>query len=692
MKTVQDHKNEVNVRAIFLRFAVGLFLGITVMIPMKSSSAVKTDLPAKALAHTSRQYNVPENRLALINSISFANKLYRANVLDKETGEIYVVSLRPFGELVNEQEVENLIETERQKAFVGKVQSNLKRRTELDPGGISKVAIWISTPEAPRETWREAINAGRSEDVLNEGRRFHAAAIAPVIQFLAARSISVRRDFPLAPIVVVEIPNYLVPELESLPQVAQILPYSTPQPDLNTSIKTIKADSVWAAGYTGAGVKVAVVESSDPTIFPGSAIPGNNPYLGPISLSAYYAQASLQYGFHAAYVAGVIGSTNPTYKGVSHGVQRPSDLLSGNGTDPGSQGLLAATDWAVNVGANIINQSWGNHPDVLCEFVPLGQGLCPSDDFNDGASDTVCCWQPGLANSIDVSVFAKHDDYLVSTYLVTITCSSGNDPSFPVKSPANGYNVIGTGSFDHNKTKSWSDDSISAFMSYINPRSQNNDREKPDVAAPGHVYSTTNGVSGSASDPWIYNTAFPPHAGTSFAAPHVAGTAALLMQAKPTLKTTPEEVKAVLMASAIHNIEGNSRLSNYDGAGGLEARAAFDTVMNGWSSWSPKGFFGQTSKSVTFNVTAGQKIRFAISWLSDFNPNTGSDTIQNLNLSVKNPSGSVVATSASFDNNFEIVEFTASVSGTYTAVISIAGAGPFDGGPIQRFGWAYYRQ
>lgn len=158
------------------------------------------------------------------------------------------------------------------------------------------------------------------------------------------------------------------------------------------------------------------------------------------------------------------------------------------------------------------------------------------------------------------------------------------------------------------------------------------------------------------------------------------------MQAKPSLKTTPEEVKAILMASAIHNIEGASRLSDQDGAGGLQAKAAYDAAVNGWSSYFRDQSLG-TCRTVTFNATAGQIIRFAISWLS--NSVAGSDTAEDFDLVLKDPGAVPVATSASFDNNFEIVEFTAVSTGVYTAKVCPKGFGI---GFRPNFGWAYCLQ
>jgi subtilisin family serine protease len=94
---------------------------------------------------------------------------------------------------------------------------------------------------------------------------------------------------------------------------------------------------------------------------------------------------------------------------------------------------------------------------------------------------------------------------------------------------------------------------------------------KPDVVAPGvSVYSTYPEYIHSPEPGIDYSTAYARISGTSMAAPHVAGIAALILQANPTYK--PADVKAALMNSA-DKLNGN--YSVYEvGAGEVDVKEA----------------------------------------------------------------------------------------------------------------------
>jgi hypothetical protein len=94
-------------------------------------------------------------------------------------------------------------------------------------------------------------------------------------------------------------------------------------------------------------------------------------------------------------------------------------------------------------------------------------------------------------------------------------------------------------------------------------------RDKPEVVAVAGRICTTN-----LND--VDCTAM----GTSFAAPQVSGLAALVMTRTGQTRA-PELIKAIIMASAVHNIERDSRLSDRDGVGGIDGSLAYAVASHG---------------------------------------------------------------------------------------------------------------
>lgn len=290
-------------------------------------------------------------------------------------------------------------------------------------------------------------------------------------------------------------------------------------------------------GITGAGVNVAQIEV-------GGRIAIDNPYLATTIQDPTYVCPTVS--GHSTAVAGIIRSTDSLNRGIA-----PDVLLWAGGSCNGVRNemenrSLAAADW----GADVLNLSIA------------------------------------LKNGGVVDGFAKFYDDMVINRVMTVVAAAGNEGTGTghVTTPGVAYNAITVGNFDTNNTISWLDDTMYPTSSWRNPYSDSNDHQKPEVAAPG-----ANIVSTTTESPW---TGFV-GSGTSLSAPMVTGVAALLIQRNRNLAAFPESLKAILMTTAVHNIEGDTRLSEYDGAGGIVADRADYVARNTVGNTLPSAVSGQ---------------------------------------------------------------------------------------------------
>ena len=211
---------------------------------------------------------------------------------------------------------------------------------------------------------------------------------------------------------------------------------------------------------------------------------------------------------------------------------------------------------------------------------------------------------------------------------------------------------------------------------FKNPASTHGDREMPGISA--------NGTAVSAIGLTTNNT------GTSFAAPAVAGAAALLQQQAPILKSWQEGVRAILLASAGRKLSGSTwfqgvqnKLDQGDGAGALnvseacriaqhrtgansEGLPAGFALGNLWPADFPKS--GINPNEYLVLAPSGNRgpttvnFKIAIAWSSVIGTANPFYTIDylpmDIDLSViEATTGKTVGFSNSFDNSHEIVEF-----------------------------------
>ncbi len=459
-----------------------------------------------------------------------------------------------------------------------------------------------------------------------------AAFQEPMLAYLSVEGYKPRYVSPIAPLIYVALPKSAIFSMAQHEDVLMVYGPNKNYELMNSAKATQKADIVDSWGFEGNGIDVAVLEVG--------RIQFDNPYL---NTGTTRISADPNVNDHATGVAGIIASQHTTNQGIAQGV----DLFSANATTFEDANLSAAMDWAAGAqNVDIINNSWG-----------------------------------GNADTTTLNEHDRHLDYIVRYLGSTVTVSAGaetggcGDQNLRVTSPARAYNVISVGNYTDENSLTWSGDVMDVCSSYVNPSTG---VEKPEVAAVGSSISSTN-----ASSPWIANLG----SGTSYAAPMVAGEAALLMERDSKLITRPEAVKAIVMATALNNIEGGSRLSDKDGVGGVDMRAAFHLVDAQWWAWTPAVSDNFPMKHDVY-ISAGDTVRATIVWDSNPNADYTTNPLQaDLDLSVYDPDGSLVTASESTTNNFEIVEFNPSKTGLYEFRISASSFG----GSEEFVGFAFWQ-
>jgi hypothetical protein len=587
----------------------------------------------QAIKMVANQLQVPESNLKVVAQANI-DGITQLKVLNVQTGRTESVNLDSSNRQVPLAQVQQTLANKRSQDFQGKVEKELATKmSQAQPTSTTDVVVWAKTTGALPAVQRpsggsQALAAIPSQAAAVQAfKTFHKNTTAPVKQFLEASGGKVKYQSDNAPLLVVSVPNHLISALEKRTDVQSIQLARTYKPDLNVAPGAIDANKVWSrttssgALIRGTGVKVAVVE-------------GDGIYYAHSNLadgSYCNSTASSPIGNHATAVAGTIGSTNATYRGVAFGVPA---ILSGNTIGYSDAEIIKCTDWAINNGARVINYSFS------------------------------------VDSSSSMVALDRYVDYVVRNRAVTLTKSAGNIGSTCsganyVTSPGKGWNMITVGSYDDRNTVSNSDDIMSSFSCYEDPSSPRGDRQKPEVAAPGSNITTT--CSGSTS-------CFASISGTSFSTPITAACSALMMQRNTSLQYWPESIRAVLMASAVVNLEGSTRLSEKDGAGGIECDSA-DDVLRGAAGYESHGSFVKTDfpKTYTFTANAGQTVRVVIAWDStpDLSTSPTTDVLKaDLDLDIYSPSGSFVTSSSSWDNSYEIVEFTAPATGTYSAKVN----------------------
>ncbi|MEU4768469.1 S8 family serine peptidase [Actinosynnema sp. NPDC023794] len=307
--------------------------------------------------------------------------------------------------------------------------------------------------------------------------------------------------------------------LLTAPGVAKVWLDGVRRPVLDRSVAQIGAPAAWAAGYTGAGVKVGVVDTGVDGGHPdlvGREIAERNFTSDPDSTDTIG---------HGTHVASTIASNGTRYRGVAPGAQLLDAKVCGQ-AGCAESAILEGLRWTAEQGADVVN-------------VSLGGADGPEVDLLEEAVNTLS---------------ATH-----GTLFVVAAGNSGAAET--VGSPGSAEAALTVGAVDR-------DDSIADFSSR-GPRTGDGG-VKPDITAPGVdiVAAKSRGVPGAG--PADHMAA----SGTSMATPHVVGAAALLAQQQP--DWSGDRLKATLMAAAEHNPD----LTVFDqGSGRVDSAEVMTTTL-----------------------------------------------------------------------------------------------------------------
>ncbi|MGW5362733.1 S8 family peptidase [Actinopolymorpha pittospori] len=256
---------------------------------------------------------------------------------------------------------------------------------------------------------------------------------------------------------------------------------------LDQSVPQIGAPSAWQAGFTGKGVKVAVLDSGYDAGHPDLA--------GRVSTARSFVPdsdgVSDHFG-HGTHVASTVAGSGAASGGSRKGVAPESDLVIGKVLDDTGGGqeswAIAGMQWAVDQGARVVNMSFGGFP-------------------SDG-SDPVSAAVDELSASSDA--------------LFVVAAGNAGPQAGTVTAPGAASAALTVGAVDKQ-------DQLASFSSR-GPR-LGDGAVKPEVTAPGVAIAAARAAGTDLGfDLSEYYTSMD---GTSMATPHVAGAAALLAQQHP---------------------------------------------------------------------------------------------------------------------------------------------------------------
>ncbi|MBI4016765.1 MAG: S8 family serine peptidase [Candidatus Aenigmarchaeota archaeon] len=304
--------------------------------------------------------------------------------------------------------------------------------------------------------------------------QFHEKPAQADINDLKANNARIKYVYEIINGAAVELPILAVQNIARRRYVKLIEPDYVAETVLDKSISLINANDVWVKNTTGAGVRVAILDTGITT----------RSEVNVAASADFTGEGAGDFNGHGTHVAATASNTHLTYTGVAPTVQLVAvKVLNASGSGFVSN-IIAGIDWATT------------NADIL--------------SLSLGAVISQCDGTDSLSLAVDNAVSAGK--------IVTVAAGNLGPIAGTITSPGCSKKAITVGASDDA-------DNIASFSSR-GPTADG--RTKPDVVAPGvGIISLNNSLTGTRL-----------MSGTSMSTPHVAGVAALLKSKNSALTQT----------------------------------------------------------------------------------------------------------------------------------------------------------
>ncbi|TDD43651.1 hypothetical protein E1286_28540 [Nonomuraea terrae] len=355
---------------------------------------------------------------------------------------------------------------------------------------------------------------------------------------------------------------------QAAPGVKRVWLDPTLEADLAESVPQIGAPAAWKAGFDGAGTTVAVLDTGYDPAHPdlGGKVQGSADFTG--------SGVADRHG-HGTHVAATVAGGGAASSGTHVGVAPGAGLLVGKvlGDDGSGQGswLIEGMEWAVSQGADVVNMSLSTEATDGTD--PLSQAV------NELSARSGALFVAAAGNTGPDELTARSPGVADAALSVAAVDKSDVLADFSSRGPRLGDHAV-----------------------------------KPDLAAPGVGIVAARAAGTGLGTP--AGEAYTSISGTSMAAPHAAGAAAILKQRHP--DWTGERIKAALAGSA-REVPGTV----YEvGAGRVDvARAVTQTVTASPASLSfgrhPHDSRDPVTQTITYRNDGGADVALALAVTTD---------------------------------------------------------------------------